>query len=328
MSISEDFLHRKPLMDKVMVNKSPFPYLFADHVIGDDIIEKMLTHWPTGEEQTPEGYNEGVYIHHVGMDGAYNFFPNMSLDRREFWNGCTEDVLKPIVEDALSRLLPSLDWVRLQDLANHPDIRIQHLMLMESRRGYRPHPAHTHFCHSPHWLMTLLIYLDDASESDRGTRIVEFLPSRQSADDLATVCARIDEHFYLTPDPLQHAGNVRLHEVPFSRGSVLAFLETPDAVHAGPPLERAARTGARRRLVRMHISAHPEMVQRSFGVPHADFSSLAKDPAAQSGAVYEIYRRVMERPGLDGNGPSHLSVGVDFSQQGLNGIVHIEDPIQ
>lgn len=251
----------EPAISAARLSLEPYPHFFARSVLSATDLEEMRRHWPSNSAFTPEGYNAGVWVCQLVNDHrlAMSLIKNPEL--RHFWREFMRQRL-PRILAATVRHYQGLLGARFGSALT--ELRITNLFLMEVRDGYVPHSVHTHHSHSPHWLFTNLIYVDDDGAPSRGTVMHWFNDEKVWEDsDLAADCAlNFDENHY---HRLSGKGNQPSFQVakqiPFEPGAMFSFYETQVSFHAGPSTENASARGARR-IIRLHVAAPPSLVSQ------------------------------------------------------------------
>ena len=211
-------------------------------------IERLLGNWPSREHFRAE------------IPGNFTQSVNASPSDAALWRDHLSASVRALSRATLAKFAP---WI-LRRFGDALTTATANVLLMEADPAFSGHPIHNHHWHSPNWVATALVYLDDVADGYSGTVINKF---RQDAD--LEACARIFARTHLwTDDPDFSAHRV----IGYARNRLFAFLDGPMSYHSTLPAQAGAE--GHRRVLRIHISVPWELCEAKYGVSEAAYQAL------------------------------------------------------
>ena len=240
------------------------PHLVIDNILPDDLVGRINEDWP----DYSEGFAPEVPGNHILAMYRRNY-RRIVEPRLSFWRAFNEKFW-PSVVAAVAEALTGPAYEVFGDLYyKHLSLDMP-LTLMQADPTYPGHSMHTHFYHCPHWVFTMLLYIDPDDRCSRGTGLHRLLPRNKNTEGQTS---------YLTDD-LDWRAEVAMHTqhwldpaipnraysdqtVDYKANRLFVFLDGPLALHSVPfdnadhtPDPARALDGgrhARRRILRSHV---------------------------------------------------------------------------
>lgn len=238
------------------VETDPFPHFVADAAVPPETVAAMVKHWPSDNAFSPE-----VAGNHVCWFSQTPKFRDEPTAIQAFWSECLADTGLAITRRVLNAFSP---WITRR-YGGSPGRVISSIGLMQADKGYLGHVVHNHHYHSPFWLATALLYLDDDA-SHHGTTLYKIVPPPADSPLDYQAWAAAQTMLWSRWENLVEAVNVS-----YRGNRLMAFLDGPTSYHGVKPLARPAK--GHRRIFRMHISAGKEWCERLYGVPLDQYQS-------------------------------------------------------
>ncbi len=248
---------------------SPFPHIVVQNVFPNELYETLLKRWPNTTDLPPEPGGLGRY--RGGLISANFLEPTYG----EFWLDFSRTTGQSIISAALSRF-SEFNTARFGADAQYE----AHFGFFESGATFAQHGSHTHFNHGPSWAMTFLLFMEDGERTDRGE--VFSAPSRH--DDWLDIVSATTGRLKLRP----------AKRIPFTRNTLLAWLDGPMSFHGTDDLPRDANN--RRRIFRAHTSLNAADAGIRLGFTDAEFQETCRKHAAGDSTKLSIALNDPEHP--------------------------------
>jgi len=169
------------------------------------------------------------------------------LPEREFWDRFMRTELKSVLGSLATDFAPYIATKLGASLPDKIDLQIHRLMCLEAGDGFVEHTPHAHMA-AANWVFTMLLYIDDAGRTDRGTSLYSI--AGLTPDEIGTIRgARYG------------SGRIeRAVDVPFKPGTAFAFFDTPISVHGSTPFKVQ---GTGRKSSAPMLASRPTMLRKS-----------------------------------------------------------------
>jgi hypothetical protein len=244
----------------IKLSTRPFPYFVAESVLPPETIQMMRRNWP----------GEGNFAAEVPGNYVCDLRPFMG---EGFWQQFTEGVLPGIVRSSVAAFA---DWIELR-YPGLDSLFVSNYSLMQAKGNYGGHDVHNHHYHDPTWVLTMLLYLDADAEGHHGTTLLK--PAERPGRDAP----------YIAAQTLNWQDFTEEHEtVEYRQARLLAFHDNVIAFHSVKPSRPGAIFG--RRILRLHLMAPPDQLQRLYGVDYETYRKKRLNPTSDP-AVLAWMRR-------------------------------------
>lgn len=245
-------------MSDIVLQTDPFPHFVCDMPIEESFILQMRQHWPGAGYFEPE------------IPGNYVCDMKRFSDKA-YWKIITQTLTVQIFQ-ASSDIFGK--WIRARH--GEAETEVDVYSLMQADGDYGGHDVHTHHYHSPHWIITTLLYLDADAQGHAGTTLYRVKDGVDPA--------------YAAAQTMNWQGVTEEYStVEYKQGRILCFLDGPTAFHGVKP--STGRFG--RRILRMHIAAKTPF-EALYGVSLEEYRALRRGPTTDD-RVLEWMRRDIEQ---------------------------------
>ena len=182
----------------------------------------------------------------------------MDESLKDFWENVRDKLINKLHKEIINNFNP---WLQNRYGPNF-EIFADNVSLLKADEGNTEHCTHTHHYHAPHWVATVLIYLDEASNSNPGTSLLEYQSS--GLDDDIGFAAKVGNWH----------GNNKLKEIEhakYKRNRMLVFYDNPISYHA---VKQDPKARGDRKIFRMHFKAPIQSVEKIYGVNIEKYTKL------------------------------------------------------
>ena len=186
--------------------------------------------------------------------GGNSLYTPLLTEHARYWDEVVQRVLLTWIGEVFQAFLP---FFAARIGAAPQGVDVGQLVLMDSRRDFVEHGAHSHYDHGPDWLFTSLIYLEDCVDAERGT-VLYGVEGLDPSDDA--------QYFSLVANDFGSHRLVERVDSGFAPGRMLAFVDGPTSIHGSRRADAAPRVEIGRRVVRTHVKMTDEDVERAFGM--------------------------------------------------------------
>lgn len=250
------------------VTIAPYPHIIADNVLTAGEVSDCLKHWPEQSELCPEP--GGLKRHWIELCVQNKFTPTIN----EYWKEFFKHRLLSIYYRISEQFAPYIVH-RFGPLSG---LFFSQLTLIQADNDFILHDMHTHYPIGPDWIFTTLIHLDDNDQEDRGSRL--YRPQNIESLHDGNMLNRLKFAANLFPElePTVDTG--------FRPGRLVAFLESPLALHGSTPFNNSKAYGTRK-MIRLHMLVPKIDLHKRFGVEHGgQFHDMIHSLIASEG-IYE-----------------------------------------
>ena len=221
-----------------MLETDPYPHFVKDDALPEDERQMLLEEWPDSEYFSDEIPGNTVYW-------------MQSVPAPQHWRTFLPERLEELARQAIRLFAP---WI-ISRLGPEIGPVTQIASLMEAKPEYVGIQPHHHHYHSPNWIATVLVYLDDTPGDFEGT-VVNRLHGNAVEVFLETCLwgemACFSEHLIVDYAPRR----------------MFAFADGPLSYHSS---HKATGPRGKRRTLRFHLSTPWEICERIYGVTERDY---------------------------------------------------------
>lgn len=251
-------------MVKAELGQTLTPFFCIDDVFSPKLLALCLNNWPDYDNFSPVLATDGSFeLPLVSLNNFIegNFQDKLNVAQGSFWQAFLNVVIRRIVSLAAYKFSPFIVPRFPQMLG---DLEINTFSLRCVDQSYTGLAKHVHYYHDPMWTFTLLFYLDDTPEMNRGLNMYRFNYSDTLDPDQA-----IDEITRLVSPqctPAEREASLRLEEtVPYKANRLLMVLDSPSSWHGVGPFDQGVPGWGRRHIV-THVMIPRANIARKFGV--------------------------------------------------------------
>jgi len=260
----------------------PYPHVVVDDFLSPDVLTEIDALWPE-----PDVFKEG------GIDGNY-LFDLTGRAPDDGWHPVLQDVVRVYLRNTLDVFAPYYA-AKYGDLLYDASCWVQ---LQEMGDGFAGHEIHTHHFHSPNWLFTCLLYLDDAPECP-GTSLYSVDGYKHRGDQLALAeAAALTLQWDDMPEILLEKS------VGFQRNRYVAFLDTPISFHGVMPPEKAPAGQRTRRAIRIHVMGDRGLIETRYGMRAARYDVLRRRASRDPAVIAMLRQEIDEMLAVDPSQPA------------------------
>lgn len=227
--------------------KKPYPHFVTDNFLSERVLLDARRNWP------------GVGNFAGEVPGNYTC-DLIKFQDEGYWGNFRKAVLPVAVVQGLGPFAEYLE-ARYPGETNYFGYWYG---LMQSSGDYGGHDVHNHHYHDPTWAVTLLCYLDYATEGHSGTTVLGCKPG---LDEVAVAAQTLNWHD-LTEE---------VRTVEYKGGRLFGFLDNVVAYHSVKPSLPPAVFG--RRILRVHTCVSTNHCQRLYGVDYAEYQQRRQTPS-------------------------------------------------
>jgi hypothetical protein len=271
------------------ISKHPFPHASIRDAIPADLVRRILAEWPEPAAMADEGGGLERHFYELIHDDALLLG---ALPNAAFWATAAKTIIETVYAPAAQSLGA---WIAAKFGKAAPrtiDLQVHRMMCLQAGAAFTEHPPHAHSA-APNWVMTCLLYIDDAGRTDRGTSL--YAITRHASETPASILA--NHH--------PAGAHVRAADRPFEPGAALCFLDSAVSVHGSTPFVNHAPG---RKIIRAHVALAPGYAPKLYGMPVAEMNAYMvaaidrylrdKDGAVFRRSRFALFDR-QRRPRLD-----------------------------
>lgn len=224
-----------------MVETDPYPHIIRDEALPEEERRSLLGAWPGPSKFGPEiPGNTAIWLNTIPPPAEW----------LPFLRNRVEILTRTVVSDFAP-------WI-VSRLGRDIGPLTVHCCVMQATRDFRGHRIHNHHYHSPNWVATALVHLDDDAGGFEGTVI-----NRLDGDAV--------EAFIHTALWSERPGFSEHATVEYVPGRMFALADGPTSYHSSkPPLQP---TGSRR-MLRFHVAAPWRVCEALYDVSEAEYCAL------------------------------------------------------
>jgi hypothetical protein len=299
------------------INFFSTPHLVVDDIFSSQLINEINDMWPSNGFINEVKGNAILPIY----SGKYR-----NLKNWRFWENFNEEIW-PFLIASIAKKFESFG-MHLFGENYKKYISLDHpLTLMQANDEFIGHDMHTHFYHAPHWVFTVLIYIDNLDSLSEGTSLHTLQPliggeNFGSSCIIKEIDRTTDVAFdtFRWLDPLKPDRKYLDLPIQYKTGRLFTFLDGPLSLHSvknykniNGKIDLIKRNPglARRRILRSHVKVHHQpfyenlskdygtnidptdyMKLMSFDPILTDYEKLFKDKY-----LYNIYKNIVKKHG-------------------------------
>lgn len=304
------------------VNNSKINFFSTPHLIVDDIFSSQLINeindmWPSNG-----------FINEVKGNTILPIYSTKyrNLENWRFWKNFNEEIWPFLIASIAKKFEPFGMYLFGQNYKKY--LSLDHpLTLMQANDDFIGHDMHTHFYHAPHWVFTVLIYIDNSDSLSEGTSLHALQPLI-GGENLVSSCIiteldrttdiAFDTFRWL--DPQKPDRKYLDFPIQYKSGRLFTFLDGPLSLHSvknykniNGKIESIKRNSglARRRILRSHVKVHHvpfyENLSKDYGtnIDPTEFMKLMSfDPNLTENEkffkdryLYYIYKNIVKKHG-------------------------------
>ena len=248
------------------INFFSTPHIVIDNIFTAELAKSINEKWPiNGFQNEVKGNRILPITRHKYQNGA--------IEHCDFWSNFNESIWPRLMSTIANKFEPYGkhifgDLYATKISLDHP------LTLMEANEEFDGHDMHTHFYHAPHWVFTVLIYIDDIDNLSEGTTLHALNPlnsnTNYSLSCLKNELQRSSEIAFNTfrwLDPKKTLIDYNHLEIDYKFNRLLCFMDGPLSLHSVKKystinekreLITKFKINSRRRILRSHVKIHHE----------------------------------------------------------------------